>query len=258
MIVKNNVQNNSNNGKTSQFIISNINEKINDGILPWRNASYSYNIRSKKPYSLLNQALLPWDGAYATKKQWANIGCVPKRGESPFVITFWKILQVESQPDKKNVGTLAKKTIPILKTCEVFHISQIRGNVPENSIIMKKNEEERYNIDTIISNYSSEEDILSSINIKFKKKANKKSKMFFKAVMYSVMKNLKTETLTPNDILIISDIVCFHIARITGTTEIVFPDSAALISYFSAAMEKDEKYLFKIFSKAEKVFEKIL
>ena len=107
--------------------------QLENGVIPWHKpwtgiANGAYNRVSKKPYSLLNQMLLKHDGEYATYKQWSELGGKVKKGEKSEIVVFWKILQVEEVKD----GKIEKKSIPLLKYINVFHVSQVDGVEPKN------------------------------------------------------------------------------------------------------------------------------
>lgn len=96
---------------------------------PWSGiAGGAYNRVSKKPYSLLNQMLLMHDGEYATYKQWSDLGGKVKKGEKSEIVVFWKIFQTEEVKD----GKVEKKSIPLLKYINVFHVSQVEGIEPKD------------------------------------------------------------------------------------------------------------------------------
>lgn len=112
---------------TNRFI-----EQLEEGKIPWHKpwsgiASGAYNRVSKKPYSLLNQMLLKHDGEYATYKQWSSLGGKIKKGEKSEMVVFWKMLQIEETKD----GKVEKKSIPLLKYINVFHVSQVDGVEPK-------------------------------------------------------------------------------------------------------------------------------
>lgn len=114
-------------------ITNRIIKQLESGNIPWHKpwsgiASGAYNRISKKPYSLLNQMLLEHDGEYATYKQWSDIGGKVRKGEKSEIVVFWKIIQVEENND----GKIEKRSIPLLKYINVFHISQIDGVEPKN------------------------------------------------------------------------------------------------------------------------------
>ena len=114
-------------------ITNRIIEQLEDGIIPWHKpwtgiTSGAYNRISKRPYSLLNQMLLKYDGEYATYKQWTELGGKIKKGEKSEIVVFWKIMQVEEEVN----GKKEKKSIPLLRYINVFHISQVEGVEPKS------------------------------------------------------------------------------------------------------------------------------
>lgn len=113
-------------------ITNRIIEQLESGIIPWHRpwtgiTSGAYNRISKKPYSLLNQMLLKHEGEYATYKQWTDLGGKVRKGEKSEIVVFWKILQAEEVKD----GKVEKKSIPLLKYINVFHVSQVDGVEPK-------------------------------------------------------------------------------------------------------------------------------
>lgn len=114
-------------------ITNRIIKQLEDGKIPWNKpwsgiAGGAYNRVSKKPYSLLNQMLLMHDGEYATYKQWSDLGGKVKKGEKSEIVVFWKIFQTEEVKD----GRVEKKSIPLLKYINVFHVSQVEGVEPKD------------------------------------------------------------------------------------------------------------------------------
>lgn len=104
-------------------------EQLEQGVIPWRRPwtgvrSGAYNIVSNKPYSLLNQMLLKYDGNYGTFKQWTEAGGKIRKGEKSEIIVFWKIQPVEEEHED---GTKEIKQIPLLRYFNVFHVSQVDG-----------------------------------------------------------------------------------------------------------------------------------
>ena len=119
-------------------ITNRIIKQLENGIIPWHKpwsgvASGAYNRVSKKPYSLLNQMLLEHDGEYATYKQWSDLGGTVRKGEKSEIVVFWKILQVEETKD----GKVEKKSIPLLKYINVFHVSQVDGVEPKTTKLIE-------------------------------------------------------------------------------------------------------------------------
>lgn len=119
-------------------ITNRIISQLENGEIPWHKpwsgiANGAYNRVSKKPYSLLNQMLLMHDGEYATYKQWSDLGGKVKKGEKSEIVVFWKILQVDEVVDGKTV----KKSIPLLKYINVFHVSQVDGVEPKTTKLIE-------------------------------------------------------------------------------------------------------------------------
>lgn len=115
-----------------QMVTDRIIEQLEQGIIPWERPwtgvrAGAFNRVSKRPYSLLNQMLLKHTGEYATFKQWTELGGKIKKGAKSEIIVFWKILEIEEENEK---GEKEKKTLPILKYYNVFHISQVEGVKP--------------------------------------------------------------------------------------------------------------------------------
>lgn len=115
-------------------ITNRIIRQLENGVVPWHKpwsgvASGAYNRVSKKPYSLLNQMLLEHDGEYATYKQWSDLGGKVRKGEKSEIVVFWKIIQVE---EANSNGVVEKKSIPLLKYINVFHVSQVDGVEPKS------------------------------------------------------------------------------------------------------------------------------
>ncbi len=91
---------------------------------PWKGSSGAISRSTGKPYSVLNQLLLPYDGEYVTFKQAAEEGHPVKKGEKASAVFFFKFIETED----KDTGE--KKTVPLLKYYSVFHISQCDGMKP--------------------------------------------------------------------------------------------------------------------------------
>lgn len=110
---------------------------LEQGIIPWHRPwkiGSTYNIVSYKNYSLLNTMLLDKPGAYATFKQWGELGGKIKKGEKSKMIIFWKLLKAkdnkedeEGNQDTENENHKKEKFVPFLRYINVFHISQVEG-----------------------------------------------------------------------------------------------------------------------------------
>lgn len=119
-------------GSVYEMVTERIIDQLENGVVPWQKPwtgirSGAYNRVSKKPYSLLNQMLLRFDGEYATFKQWQDLGGHVRKGEHAQIVVFWKIQPVEEEQED---GTKTVKHIPLLRYYNVFHISQVEGVEP--------------------------------------------------------------------------------------------------------------------------------
>ena len=125
-----------------QEVTNRIINQLEQGVIPWAKPwsgviTGAFNRVSKKPYSLLNQMLLQHEGEYATYKQWEGLGGKVRKGEKSEIVVFWKILNVS---ETNASGEEVKKSIPLLKYINVFHISQVDGVEPLNKGEMKVHE----------------------------------------------------------------------------------------------------------------------
>ena len=142
-------------------ITNRIIEQLEDGNIPWHKpwsglTSGAYNRISKKPYSLLNQMLLKHEGEYATYKQWSELGGKVRKGEKSEIVVFWKMLEVEEKNNNNN--RIEKKTIPLLKYINVFHVSQVDGVEPKE--IKKVEHKPIEEAEKIKESYANRENIL--------------------------------------------------------------------------------------------------
>lgn len=115
-----------------EIVTNRIIEQLEKDIIPWEKPwtgirSGAYNRITKRSYSLLNQMLLKYDGEYATFKQWQELGGHVRKGEKSEIVVFWKMLPVE---EENKEGEKVKKTIPLLRYYNVFHVSQVEGIEP--------------------------------------------------------------------------------------------------------------------------------
>lgn len=115
-----------------ELVTNRIIEQLENNIIPWEKPwsgtlDGAFNRVSKKPYSILNQMLLKYDGEYASFKQWKDLGGHIRKAEKSEIIVFWKMYPIK---EKQDDGTEIIKTIPLLKYINVFHISQVDGVEP--------------------------------------------------------------------------------------------------------------------------------
>ncbi len=115
-----------------ELVTNRIIEQLENNIVPWEKPwggmlDGAFNRVSKKPYSILNQMLLKYNGEYASFKQWKDLGGHIRKGEKSEIVVFWKMYPIK---EKQDDGTEIIKTIPLLKYINVFHISQVDGVEP--------------------------------------------------------------------------------------------------------------------------------
>lgn len=115
-----------------ELVTNRIIEQLENNIIPWEKPwsgtiDGAFNRVSKKPYSILNQMLLKYNGEYATFKQWQELGGHIRKAKKSEIIVFWKMYPIKENQDD---GTEIIKTIPLLKYINVFHISQVDGVEP--------------------------------------------------------------------------------------------------------------------------------
>lgn len=153
-----------------EMVTDRIIEQLEQGVIPWQKPwtgvrSGAFNRISKKPYSLLNQMLLKFDGEYATFKQWQDLGGHVRKGEKSEMVCFWKIQPIEEEQED---GTKVVKQIPLLRYYNVFHISQVDGVEPLQ-------EEELHDIEPIEKAESILHDYWTKENIKVEHKAGNRA-----------------------------------------------------------------------------------
>lgn len=143
-----------------EMVTERIISQLENGIIPWEKPwtgirSGAFNRINKKPYSLLNQMLLQYEGEYATFSQWQKLGGHVRKGAKSEIVVFWKIQPIE---EEKEDGTKEVKQIPLLRYYNVFHISQVDGvePLPEDEL---HDTEPIEKADQILSDYWTREDI---------------------------------------------------------------------------------------------------
>lgn len=144
-----------------EMVTDRIIEQLESGVIPWQKPwtgvrSGAFNRISKKPYSLLNQMLLKFDGEYATFKQWADLGGHIRKGEKSEMVVFWKIQPIEEEQED---GTKVVKQIPLLRYYNVFHISQVDGVEPLPQEAIDNNIEPIEKAESILYDYWTRENI---------------------------------------------------------------------------------------------------
>lgn len=117
---------------TYEIVTQQIIGLLDSGVIPWhkpwRSEESAYNLISKKPYSMLNQMLLPSPGAYLSFNQIKDLGGRIKEGESPSRVCFFKI--VEKKDASEDPETKERESYPILRYYNVWHVGQTEGIDP--------------------------------------------------------------------------------------------------------------------------------
>ena len=263
--------------------------QLKEGVIPWKKPwanclEGTFNRISRKPYSILNQLMLQHEGEYATFKQWQQVGGRVKKGEKAEIVVFWKIKEVE---EKSETGEVEKRTIPILKYYNVFHISQVENVLP----LVKT---EKYNVDPIeeaeavLQNYINREKIAllvkesdrafyspkkDSITLplltQFKNPEEYYSTAFHECAHSTLKKErcnrvsdnvnafFGSENYTKEEL--VAEIASASILNMLGIeTEDSFQNSAAYIQSWIKVLENDHRFIVSASAKAEKAVKYIL
>ncbi len=125
-------------------------QQIEAGIIPWERPwtgllDGAFSRSTGKPYSFINQLLLPKPGEYLTLKQCNEAGGKIKKGAKSNMVVFWKVYTTEKTDEK---GDKKTDTFPILRYYRVFHIEDCEGveqkhNTTEPRIFSPVEEAER-------------------------------------------------------------------------------------------------------------------
>lgn len=152
------------NNKVYEMVTNNIIAQLEKGVVPWVKA-WSHGMKgcvshsTGKPYSLLNQLLLPLEGEYITFKQCVDEGGKVKKGEKSSIVVFWKWLE-KPTGEKDDEGNDIIKKIPYLHYYSVFHISQCEGIKAKYSKPIEERHHEPIKVaESLISHYIEREGI---------------------------------------------------------------------------------------------------
>ena len=112
-----------------QMVTDRLVERMEQGIIPWHkpwifSGKGAISHSTGKPYSLLNQILLPGAGEYITFKQAQAEGGKVRKGAKGFPVVFWKQSAVtETNTD----GEESTRFVPVLRYYTVFALSDCEG-----------------------------------------------------------------------------------------------------------------------------------
>lgn len=116
-----------------QIVTNRILEMLDAGEIPWNKpwhggleGAISYS--TGKPYSLLNQFLLPKAGEYLTFNQVKALGGKVKKGAKSHLVVFFKLF-ISKDYKKNSEGEMEEevKKVPVLRYYYVFHIEDCEG-----------------------------------------------------------------------------------------------------------------------------------
>lgn len=116
-----------------QMVTDRIIAQMESGVIPWlkpwnSTGAGAVSRSTGKPYSLINQMLLPRPGEYATFKQINEAGGRIRKGEKASTVIFWKQIRV-TEPDIET-GDIKVKMIPVLRYYQVFNLDQCENIAP--------------------------------------------------------------------------------------------------------------------------------
>lgn len=131
-----------NNSLVYRMVTDRIIEELDKGVIPWRKpwiggSDEAFNMVTGKAYKGINIMLLPQKGEYLTFRQAKEKGGNIRKGEKSSIIVFFtpgsdKAVSSDGQndesgePDGKEEKTF-RRSFPILKYYNIFHISQTEG-----------------------------------------------------------------------------------------------------------------------------------
>ena len=274
-----------------EMVTERIISQLEQGVIPWERPwngviSGAYNRISKKPYSLLNQMILKFDGEYATFKQWESLGGHVRKGEKSEIVVFWKIQPVEEEHED---GTKEIKQIPLLRYFNVFHISQVDGVEPlpkeelheiepiveAENILNNYWNREHITVEHTASNkayYSPARDLIHLPLIEQFKEVNEYYSTAFHETVHSTMKESrcnraedrkgKLVAFGSDDYSkeeLVAELGSASIMNIIGIeTKRSFRNSSAYIQNWLSVLKNDVKFIVSASSRAEKAVKYIL
>lgn len=277
------------NGNVYQMVTDRIIAELEKGRIPWKRCwsgsrSGAYNRITKKPYSLMNQMLLGQSGAWATYKQWQELGGHIRKGEKASFVTFWKLQPYE---ETNADGETEIKQIPLLRYYNVFHISQVEGVKPLEDVKLNDiepiaeaerikeayKEREHIQIKEVISNeafYSPSGDYIQVPCREQYQEANEFYSALFHEMIHSTGYKTRLDRLTTGAAAmfgsetyskeeLVAELGSAIILNQLGIeTPQTFKNSAAYIQSWLKVLKNDNKFIVSASSKAQKAVEYIL
>lgn len=147
-------------------------KQMEQGIIPWKKGwkaiSGAYNAKSKKYYAFINQIALGKIGAYASFKQWQELGCKVKKGAKASYVIEWFYKEYKfNATEKDEDGNETEKEVKYKKwyprIYPVFHESQVEGFTAPNMDEIEKPDPIQA-AEEVISNFKSFSGIKAIIN----------------------------------------------------------------------------------------------
>ena len=136
-----------------QTITDRIIAEMEKGTVPWQRpwscSSGAVSHVTGKPYSVLNQLMLPQSGEYVTFKQALAEGHPVRKGEKSHMVFFFKMVETQD----RDSGEIT--AVPFLRYYPVFHISQCEGMKPRFAVSVQQENQLQPDAkaDQIISDY---------------------------------------------------------------------------------------------------------
>ena len=143
-----------------ELVTNRILEELEKGVVPWHKpwtgTAKAWSHTTGRPYSLLNQLLLP-SGEYITFKQCQAEGGKINKGAKGRQVIFWKPYKVEEV--NQETGEKEKKTIPLLRYYTVFHITDTDLEQKHNREEIEKHNEPIEELENIKTEYLAREKV---------------------------------------------------------------------------------------------------
>ena len=130
-----------------RYVTERILSELSKGVVPWKRSwggvGFPVNRASGKPYRGVNSLLLP-PGEYLTFKQARDLGGSIKKGEAPFMVVFYRMIDRQEEETERRTGNSedAIKRIPLLRYYRVYEIGQCDG-IDRRYSALRRTEAER-------------------------------------------------------------------------------------------------------------------
>lgn len=116
-----------------EIITERFTEQLRQGVVPWEKPWISvrgervggWSHTTGKPYSLINQMMLPSPGEYITWRQIQDDGGTLKKDAKGYPICFWKMYEQEVKDPNTNHTEV--KPVPVLRYYTVYRVEDCEG-----------------------------------------------------------------------------------------------------------------------------------